>query len=153
MTIEVRSRFGDFVPVLFRVDTGADVTTIPVPVAEEKGLGFTREHAGSATGIVGTVRKYAGSLHVRIAGMEYHWPCDFTERPTAVEGRVGVTGQPLTSLSPVLGRAGLLDDFAVAVDSDYLIVTRLGPMRRWWRRRWRRIRLALRPAHDPDEPL
>jgi hypothetical protein len=35
MTVEVCSRFGDFVPVLFRVDTGADVTTIPVRVAEE----------------------------------------------------------------------------------------------------------------------
>jgi hypothetical protein len=34
-----------------------------------------------------------------------------------------------------LGRVGFLDEYAIAVDSGYLIVTRLGPIRRWLRRR------------------
>src|SRR6266403_1905856 len=83
VTIEVQSKYGDFVPVLFRLDTGADLTTIPIPVAEEKGLSFTKDYPGTAIGFVGIAPKYAGTLLVRISGIEYDWPCDYTERPSA----------------------------------------------------------------------
>jgi hypothetical protein len=153
ITIEVRSKYGDFVPVLFKVDTGADLTTIPIPVAEEKALSFSKEHPGSAIGIVGRARKYAGSLHVRIAGKEYQWPCDFTERRSVTQTPEAPDNPVQTSLSPVLGRAGFLDCFTISVDSRYLTITRLSPFLRWWRRCWRRIWFAIHPVHDPDRPL
>ena len=44
-------------------------------------------------------------------------------------------GRVVDELLPVLGRAGFLDEYAIAVDSGYLIITRIGPVRRWLRRR------------------
>ena len=153
VTIEVRSKYGDFVPILFKLDTGADLTTIPIPVAEQKGLSFTRDHPGTAIGIVGIAEKYAGSLHVRISGKEYDWPCDYTERPPAPGSSQPEGKRPLTSISPVLGRAGFLDCYAVSLDSGYLTITRLGPLRRLWRQCWRKLWFKIQSVHDPDRPL
>jgi len=53
----------------------------------------------------------------------------------------------------VLGRTGFLDEYALAIDSGFLILTRLGPWRRWWRRCRRVIWETFGLIHPIDEPL
>jgi hypothetical protein len=132
----------------FRVDTQADLTAIPIPTARREGIAFGTEHPGTAYGLAGAVEKFRGRVRLLIAGREHDWPCDFVATPSPPP-----EGRPLPALSPVLGRAGLLDEYAVALDSGYLILTRLGPLRRWWRRRLHAVWLGLRLVHPLDEPL
>jgi hypothetical protein len=42
VTLNVRSRFGNFAPVLFCVDTGADLPAIPISLAQEEGIAIPR---------------------------------------------------------------------------------------------------------------
>jgi hypothetical protein len=63
------------------------------------------------------------------------------------------TGELLPDITPLLGRAGFRDEYAVAVDSGYLIRTPLGLVRRWWRRRLHALGEALRMVHPLDEPV
>lgn len=129
VTFQVRSRYGDFVDIRFAVDTGADLTTIPVWLAEEHGIPFRRAVQGSAIGLLGSVEKYRDSIHFRISGEEFDWPCDFIQSPRpATPERSSPTA---SRLLPVLGRAGFQKDYAVCVDDEYLTLSRLGPWRRW----------------------
>jgi hypothetical protein len=59
----------------------------------------------------------------------------------------------LPELSPVLGRAGFLDEYAVAIDSGYLILTRLGALRKLWRRQLHAAWHALGLVNSIEEPL
>jgi hypothetical protein len=145
--LRVRDRYGAFVGLLFRVDTQADLTTIPILVARREGIAFGTDHPGTAYGLTGAVEKFRDRLRLLIAGREHEWPCDFVATPSPPEGR------PLPELSSVLGRAGFLDEYAVALDSGYLILTRLGPLRRWWRRRLHAVWEGLRLVHPLREPL
>jgi hypothetical protein len=43
--------------------------------------------------------------------------------------------------------------YAVTLDSGYLILTRLGPLRRWWRRCLHALWQGLGLVHPIDEPL
>jgi hypothetical protein len=144
----VRDQYGAFAALVFRVDTQADFTTIPIPIAQREGIPFSSNHPGTAYGLVGAVAKFRDRVRLRIAGQEFEWPCDFVTSPTPLP-----EGRSLPVLTPVLGRAGFLDDYAVTLDSGFLILTRLGPLRRWWRRClhavWRRFGLI----HPVDEPL
>lgn len=88
-------------------------------------------------------------IQLVIAGREYEWPCDFVDVPAAAQGR---TPDPLLSLG-VLGRAGFLDEFAFSLDSSYLILTRLGPFRRWSRRQLQRLWQACGMVHTASKPL
>jgi hypothetical protein len=126
--LKVRDRYGAIAELKFRVDTQADITTIPISVAEKEAIPFTKARAGTARGIAGKIAKYRDRIRVVIAGREHDWPCDFTEPATDPE-----SNRPLEDLAPVLGRAGFLKEYAIAVDSGYLIITRIGPIRRWLR--------------------
>jgi hypothetical protein len=129
----------------FRIDTQADLTTLPIITAQREGIPFATDHSGTAYGLTGAVEKFRDRVRLQIAGREHEWPCDFVASPPGVRS--------LPELSAVLGRAGFLDEYAVAIDSGYLILTRLGPLRRWWRRYlhavWQRFGLV----HPTDEPL
>jgi hypothetical protein len=146
--LRVRDRYGAFVGLLFRVDTQADLTAIPIAVARREGIVFATDHPGTAYGLAGAVEKFRDRLRLLIAGREHEWPCDFVAAPSPPPG-----GRPLPELTPVLGRAGLLDEYAVALDSGYLLLTRLGPLRRWWRRRLHPVWRSLGLVHPLDEPL
>src|SRR5262245_35759438 len=80
--LPVRDRYGSLAELKFRVDTQADVTTIPISLAEKERLPYTRTREGAARGIVGKVKKFRNRLRVVIAGREYDWPCDFMESAT-----------------------------------------------------------------------
>jgi len=145
--LRVRDRYGILTEVKFRVDTQADVTTIPITAANQAAIPFTRARPGTARGIAGRLRKYRHHLRVVIAGREHTWPCDFTESAIDPE-----TKQPLGDLPSVLGRAGFLTEYAVAIDGDYLIIRRIGPIRRrfrkWLQKFWRVFGLV-HPANRP----
>src|SRR5579885_2431588 len=125
--LRVRDRYGSLTELDFRVDTQADFTCIPVQTAQEEHIPFSQERECTAVGLVGETTMYRDRVRLVIAGHEHDWPCHFINTPPPRE-----PGQP-RELPAALGRAGFLDEYAVAVDSGYLIITRIGPIRRWLR--------------------
>jgi hypothetical protein len=114
----------------------------------QEAIPFSEERVRPIRGITGASQAYRGRVRVIIAGREHDWPCEFTK------GAVDATsGRPLPDLTPVLGRAGFLDEYALGIDSGYLILTRLGPLRRWWRRRLHALWQALGMVYPVDRPL
>jgi hypothetical protein len=126
INLHVRDRHGTHTLLPFRIDTGADCCAMPVSLARKEAIPFQDVQSGTAAGLVGAAQKFHDRLRVVIGGRTYDWPCDFIDVPPPSAGR---RPDPLLRI-PVLGRAGFLDDFAVAIDSGYLILTRLGPLRR-----------------------
>lgn len=127
--LRVRAKHGRLAELDFRVDTQADFTSIPVAEALERGIPFSQEHQRTVVGLVGETTTYLDAVRVMIAGREHIWPCYFVKLPAPRE-----PSRRPRELLPVLGRAGFLDDYAIAIDSGFLIITRIGPVRRWWRR-------------------
>jgi hypothetical protein len=153
VTLRVRTKYGDFVPVRLVVDTAADLTTIPIPLADRLGIPVSWENPGTALGLVGSTAKYRGTVHVRVANLDYDWPCDFIRPPSPSAAPGGGTQLLLAERPSVLGRSGLLDAFATCLDGEYLVLTRLGPLRRWWRRFWRRVSRRFSRVRTANQPL
>jgi hypothetical protein len=143
--LRAQDRYGLFTPILFRVDTGADFTTIPIPLARRNGIPFSERDERRAIGLVGATRMFRDRFRVVIAGRTHEWPCNFIDVPAEAAGH--------PSLSPVLGRAGFLDEYAFAIDSGYLIITRLGRIRRLLRRCLQRLWETTGQIHPIEEPL
>lgn len=145
ITLRVHSVHG-LLPVRFLVDTGADRATIPVSYARREGIRFDETHRSEVQTLGGVTRTYDGTLVIKLhSGEEFRWPCWFTEE------------QPGT---PVLGREGLLENFAVSLDGVHLTITRvsknwLGRLRSWWLAicHWCACQLRLVRLQDPSEPL
>ncbi len=154
VTLRVRSRYGDYADLTFVVDTAADFPAIPVWLAQQEGIDFPRSEAsrGVAGGLVGRVEKYLGSIHVVIAGEEFDWPCDFLDSP-APPGAPRTSGQIRPGELPVLGRAGFLVAFAIAIDGDFLTVRRRYRDRPWWYRLGRVLLPDLARHRSLDKPL
>ena len=149
VTLRVRDRYGVLLPLPFRIDTGADCSAIPQLVARREQIAFQQAQAGLVGGLVGATSRFRDRLRVVIGGRQHEWPCDFIDVPPPAPGR---RPDPLLDI-PVLGRAGFLDEYAVAIDSGYLILTRLGPLRRWFRQRLHRAWQALGMVHSSKDPL
>jgi hypothetical protein len=126
------------------VDTQADFSAVPMTIAQREGIPYATDHPGEARGLVGTVAKFRDRIRVVIAGQEHDWPCDFVDAPAVPR---------LPELPPVLGRAGFLGDYAVTIDSGYLIIVRLGPIRRWWRKRLHFLWQAFGLVRSTGDPL
>jgi hypothetical protein len=47
VTLRVRSRFGDYVSLPFKIDTGADRSAIPIVQAQRAGIHFSRSFPGA----------------------------------------------------------------------------------------------------------
>jgi hypothetical protein len=148
LTLRVRDKHGIFLDMAFRLDTGADTTTIPVAMARREGIPFQEGELSSVQGLAGLAQRFRGRIHVRIAGRDYDWPCDFLQSP-AVRGQ-GLAGRELPS---VLGRAGFLNHFAFCLDGDSLTLTRLDPWRRRWQSLWRLLSNPFVRSFKPDEPI
>jgi hypothetical protein len=143
ITVLVRTSLGN-AKLRFVVDTGADITTIPMWLAQQERIDVS-PHAiqGSVTGLHGqTVGKVCDLITFQIAGVRYQWPCDFILSP------------PTQRRIPVLGRAGFLREFAVCIDDEYLKITCRNRSRSWWRRWWYKLRYNLFPlSWDAAQPL
>lgn len=148
VVLQVRDRYGAFALLRFRVDTQADVMVIPVSEAEKERIPFTRTREGIAVGITGKVKKYRNRVRVVIAGREHDWPCDFTE--SAIDAD---TSQRIPDLGPVLGRSGFLREYAITIESEYLIITRMGPIRLWLHRRLHAFWEYCGLVHPATRPL
>lgn len=127
ITLRVRDKYGGAVHVRFQIDPGADCTAMPMSLAKREGIPFQQVQESSAGGLVGTARKYRDRLRVVLGGKEHVWPCDFVD---VAAGNTLAPNMP----QALLGRAGFLDEYAVAIDAGFVIITRLGPIRRAWRR-------------------
>lgn len=141
VTLQGRTRYG-YANLLFRVDTGADFSTIPVAMARREGIEFAQTSLtrGIAAGLVGTAEKHHGSIQVRIAGEEFTWPCDFLVTPApSLTALHESQGRASLSEYAVLGRAGFLSAFTCCIDNEYLTLTRRNTHRPWWYRLARRL--------------
>jgi hypothetical protein len=138
-------RYGDYVPVRFKVDTGADLSAVPVSTAQQVGINFSRSSPGIAGGLVGAVPKYRGTIQTLIAGVRYEWPCDFLETPSGLS--------TASSLLPVLGRAGFLDAFDVCISGGFLTLARRNRFREWQRNAWRKVRSWFTGERSTADPL
>jgi hypothetical protein len=136
--LQVRSAFGDLTPLLFCIDTGADYSALPIPLACREGIAFPRDEArrSIASGLVGSVAKYRGVLRVRIFSEDFVWPCDFLD-----------TSGPASAIPyGVIGRAGFLDAFALCVEKPLFTLRRRGSF-------WKRLLPPWTPTHNIDQPL
>jgi hypothetical protein len=149
IVLRIRDRYGLLVPLDFRIDSGSDCAALPLSVAQREGIGYGEERRGTVAGLVGATEKFRDVIRVVIAGREHVWPCDFVRVPPPAPGRLP---DPLLQAG-VLGRAGFLDDYALAIDSGYLILTRLGPVRRWLRRCLHAVWQALGLVRRVEEPV
>jgi hypothetical protein len=93
----------------FALDTGADMMVIPVNMATGLGIDFRRDIEGKANTIKGSVRCYYDVVEVvsTLSGKVHRWPCCFVE-----------TGETRM----LIGRAGFLEDFAISIRNNQLIV-------------------------------
>jgi hypothetical protein len=145
VTVNVRSRYGDFAAIPFCIDTGADLAALPTSLAQQEGIAFSRsaDRHGRVGGLVGSVDRFRGVIHLRIFGDDFTWPCDFIESQ----------GPPGRLASGVLGREGLLAVFNVCIKAPWLTIER----RRDHLPAWQRILLSLVPSFSRewpfDEPL
>jgi hypothetical protein len=69
--LKVRDRYEAFAEVPFRVDTQADVATMPISLADREGIPYTKGRPGTGRRIAGRVKKYRDRLRVFIAGQEH----------------------------------------------------------------------------------
>jgi hypothetical protein len=146
--LRVRDRYGTLVPLDFRIDTQADFAAIPIKIAQQEAIPFSEEHKGTVYGLAGETEAYRDRIRVVIAGREHDWPCEFVNIPVQRQ-----PGQQPRELTPVLGRAGFLDEYALTIDDGYLILTHLGPVRRWWRQWLHALWRGLGRVHAVDQPL
>jgi hypothetical protein len=141
--LRVRTRYGTLIELDFRVDTQADFTSIPISRARRQAIPFSAAHERRALGLVGETTVYRDRVRIVLAGREHDWPCHFVHVPASREG----------DLPPVLGRAGFLDEYAIAVDSGFLIITRLGPICRRLRQVLHSLWKRLGMVHPEGRPL
>jgi hypothetical protein len=127
--LRVRDQYGAFAELDFRIDTQANFTCIPVTRAQVEHIPFSRDAERRVGGLVGETTTYRNQIRILIAGREHDWPCDIILAPVARDS-AGSFHEPMA----VLGRAGFLDAYAISIDSNFLIITRIGPLRRWLRK-------------------
>src|SRR2546421_9367247 len=82
--LRVMSRYGlSHIPFFF--DTGADLTTVPIPLARREGIAFSEGESarGTAVGLVGSTIRYRSTIRVLIGREGFEWPCDFLVPPAS----------------------------------------------------------------------
>jgi hypothetical protein len=138
LLLRVRGAFGEFTPVSFCIDTGADFSALPIPLAQHEGIAYPRDETrrSIASGLIGSVSKYRGVLRVRVFGEDFVWPCDFLES----------AGPASAHPYGVIGRAGFLDVFTLCIEKPVFTLRRRGSF-------WKRFLPPWTPKHPIDQPL
>jgi hypothetical protein len=155
VTLWVRTRY-DYTKLRFRIDTGADCCAIPVAIAQREGIAFTSDSStlGTATGLVGRVGKYIGSIQLRLAGEDFDWPCDFVLPPANAPDISPVsTGRTSRQNYAILGRAGFLTAYTLCIDNKNLTLTRNHTHQPWWYRLGRLLWPEISQRRSHTDPL
>jgi hypothetical protein len=127
----VRTRYGDYTRVQFLIDTGADVSAVPIPKADGEAIPFRRVQPRDVYGVGGSAAGYRDAIQVIVQGEPFVWPCSFYELP------------PDRDPLPVLGRRGFLQAFDFCLKERTCTLRRRGWRWAWlawlspWRRLWR----------------
>src|SRR5260370_21956514 len=109
VTLRVRSHYGDFATLPFFIDTGADLTSIPIALAAKEGIPFRRTAEVMTRGLVGQTASFRDLIEVAIGNYEYSWPCYFVNTPPGAK-----------ATEAMLGRAGFLDAFNFGIYNEHL---------------------------------
>ncbi len=141
--LRVLTQFGDYAPLSFALDTGAEFSSIPINKALENHIRFDRSRPGMVGGLLGRTQRYRGSMHVLIAGRTHVWPCHFLQTPVDV-------GE---DAMPVLGRAVFREDYDFCMDDEFVTLTRRSWCRRWWRRIAGSLSRPFVTCREADDPL
>jgi hypothetical protein len=115
----VRTRHHDFEPFPFRVDSGTNITSIPVAAAQQARLPIPKKtvefEVRTAVGPIHQ-RVHPGHIAVRIVGFEgrdFVWLCHFVEQEA--------------SPPPILlGLTGVVNDLDIRFTGDYALEARYG---------------------------
>ena len=120
LIVVLKTAFGP-VTVRCKLDTGADMMSIPIAVARRIGLTFSMENRGEVNTLGGNAPCYYDVVEIvyDLAGRSLSWPCCFVD---SREDRV------------VLGRAGFFDEFEFTIRRGYLIVSHRLPWTQWFTR-------------------
>jgi hypothetical protein len=113
---------------------------IPVYVARRVGIPYREDCPGTlGSSVGGSARCYYDFVHVRssLSGRTHRWACAFAE---GLQARL------------LAGRAGFLDDFAVAVKGRHLVVSHPASLSRFLKHHAARLRGRAR-AGDEWEPI
>src|SRR5262245_11782996 len=116
VTLNVRSRYGDYATVRFCVDSGADLISFPIYLAEKEKIPFLRseQNRSQVSGLVGATDRYLDVIHIRMFGEEFTWPCSF------VDAQQPLSREPYA----VLGRGGFLSCFNTCMKDPYVTIER-----------------------------
>ena len=99
LAVQVKTKI---VPLLFLLDTGADITSLPVSAAKSLGIDLTTCPKESMEGYEGkSVSVYRSSIRIFLNNNRYTIPCVFT---------------PIETVPILLGRAGILNQFTITLD-------------------------------------
>jgi hypothetical protein len=137
LEVEIVTNYGGTRRLRFFCDTGADHMVIPVYVARFVGLQYRQDYPGTlSSSMGGAVRCYYDFVQVRssLSGRTHRWVCAFAD---SVQARL------------IVGRSGLLDDFAVAVTGRHLVVSHAVSLRRFLKHHATKWRARSRDEWQP----
>src|SRR5205807_509423 len=119
-------RRGDYVKVLFCIDTAADACSMTISFAESKGIAVPRQADGMAAGLLGatSVPRRIGAIDVHLFGEQFRWPCLFLETTAPA------SQQPYA----LIGRIGFIASFNACVKRPWCCVERRSDHLPFWRR-------------------
>ena len=145
--MEVLTTLG-FQQMKFVLDTGSDITTIPVVTANRFRLPFNNSAQRIAVqGIGGRTQGSLDQITIRLFGVERTIPCVFAESGPAQETRSN--REPLN----LLGRAGFLTDCCdIRINDSHLILTRRSGLPKWAHRLVERFYPVWRET-KPTDPI
>lgn len=96
-------------PFFFLFDTGADITSFPVSAAKKLGVDLDKCPEESMTGYEGVaVLVYRSNIRIRFNKKSFEIPCVFN---------------PNEEVPILLGRAGIIDKFNIALDAKNKEIT------------------------------
>jgi hypothetical protein len=128
LLIEVVAEYGNTRRLRFFFDSGAHLMVIPVFVGRHEGIRYSEEFPGTISSSVGgSARCYFDFVQVRssLSWRTHRWVCAFVE---SLQARL------------IVGSAGFLDDFAVAVNGHRLVVSHSASLSRFLNHHAARLR-------------